>query len=78
MNDFEIIKTHQLQPGDINITGEFLRIVLDIVYRDECLDYKITWLWENGTSTTSFYSNLTHVTCLVKPDANANNNHKTN
>lgn len=77
MNDFEIIKTHQLQPGDINLLAEdTLRIVLDVTYRDERLDYKITWLWENGTTTTSFYSNLTHVTCLVKP--NDNNNHKTN
>ena len=73
MNDFEIIKTDQLQPGDINIAGEFLRIV----YRFQCDDYKIIWLWENGTTTVSFYSGLTSIK-ILKPDANANNNHKTN
>lgn len=75
MNDFEIIKTDQLQPGDINLAGKFLRIVLDIVYRFQCDDYKIIWLWSNGTITISFYSSL-NVRCLVKP--NVNNNHKTN
>jgi hypothetical protein len=49
MNDFEIIKTDQLQPGDINLAGKFLRIVLDIVYRFQCDDYKIIWLWSNGS-----------------------------
>ena len=68
MNDFEIIKTDQLQPGDINITGEFLRIVLDIVYRFQCDDYKIIWLWENGTTTVSFYSGLTPIK-ILKLDA---------
>ena len=77
MNDFEIIKTDQLQPGDINITGEFLRIVLDIVYRFQRDDYKIIWLWENGTTTVYFYSGLTPIK-ILKTDANANNNHKTN